>query len=237
MVTKIINYEQNPPEGDWKQQVLFVADDPDTAGDFPVFSDDIADNHLPSPYLAQKVYYGTPLYSSGHDVHEAIVDAFDKGHLFIDYVGHGAPDLWGGFPHGGFLTLDDVGSLPAGQRMPVMLPMTCMEGYFIQAGADSSCLAESLLRVQGKGAVASWSPTSIGYSSGHHYLHEGFYDAVFVDGVRELGIAVELGKLALYQDAGGGHRELIDTYMLFGDPAMRLAVRRHTFLPLSFKGY
>ena len=235
MVEKIINYEKILPERGWTEQVLFVADDADVGGDFPVFSDDIADNHLPSPYLAQKVYYGTPPYTSTHDVHDAIVDAFDKGHLLIDYVGHGAIGLWGGDLDGAFLTGGDVGSLPAGQGMPVMLPMTCMEGYFIKAGAGFSCIAESLVRAQGKGAVASWSPTSIGYSSGHHYLHEGFYDAVFADGVRELGIAAELGKLALYQDAGGGHRELIDTYMLFGDPATKLAVRQHLFMPLALK--
>jgi hypothetical protein len=46
MVTKIISYEQSPPAGDWTQKVLFVADDPDEAGDFRALSDDLADNHL-----------------------------------------------------------------------------------------------------------------------------------------------------------------------------------------------
>jgi hypothetical protein len=119
--------------------------------------------------------------------------------------------------------------------------MGCLEGHFIYPsgpGSDWSCLAESLIRAQGKGSVASWSPASIGLSSGQHYLHAGFYDAVFRDYVQELGSATNLGKLNLYQYAGGDHRELIDTYHVFGDPALRLPIEQYmAFLPLGLKGY
>ena len=241
MVTKIINYEQNPPEGDWKQQVLFVADNPDDAGDFRLLSDDIADNHLPSSYSLKKVYYGIPPYSGPSGlpaVKSAIASAFGTGRLFINYVGHGSPGYWATEQ---FLTVADIDSLPNSQKMPMMLPMTCLEGFFINPsppGGDLSCVGESLVRAEGKGAVASWSPTSAGVANGHHYLHQGFYDAVFVDGVHQIGPATLLGKLNLYYNAGGNHRELIDTYILFGDPALHLAMERYViFAPLAFKEY
>jgi hypothetical protein len=237
MVSKIISYEQSLPEGEWKQQVLFVADDRDPeAGDFDILSNEIADNHLPPPYLADKVYYRSPLepgYDSPGQVKAAIFNAFATGRLFINYVGHGSPISWA--EDHGFLTVGDVASLPESDKNPMMLPMTCLEGYFIENRFSS--LGESLVRASGKGAVASWSPTSAGESAGQRYLHQGFYDAVFAKGVHQIGPATLLGKLHLYQNAGGGYRGLIDTYALFGDPAMKLPVEYMVFLPLAVKGY
>jgi hypothetical protein len=119
--------------------------------------------------------------------------------------------------------------------------MTCLEGYFIHPsppGQDWSCVGESLVRAEAKGAVASWSPTGAGLAAGHHYLHQGLYDALFVDGVRQIGPATLLGKLNLYYNAGGHHRELMDTYIVFGDPAMRLPIEHYVvFVPLALKGY
>ena len=59
MVTKILNYDQNPPAGSWREHVLFVADDPDAAGDFYTLSNLIADSSyfVPPPMQADKVYY------------------------------------------------------------------------------------------------------------------------------------------------------------------------------------
>ena len=85
--------------------------------------------------------------------------------------------------------------------------------------------------------MANWSAASLGLSSGQHYLHEGFYDAVFRDNVHQLGPATNLGKLYLYQNAGGDHRELIDTYTIFGDPALHMPIEHMVFMPLGLKGY
>lgn len=245
MVSKITDYEENPPEGDWRQEVFFLADDADDGGDFPALSDDIADSHLPPAplYAAEKVYYGTAPYTDLTDVRDALTNAFGSGRLLVNYVGHGAAMFWGGYPPGPFLAQADVASLPASQKTPVILAMACMEGHFIlpsPSGSDLSCVGESLVRAGGRGAVASWSPTSFGLSDGQHYLHEGFYDAVFWHGVHELGAATFLGRLNLYQNAGGDHRELIDTYIVFGDPALRLPVidlHPSLFVPLALKRY
>jgi hypothetical protein len=240
MIDKILEYEESLPGGDWRRQVLFVADNPDDGGDFPFLSDDIADHHLPPLYTADKAYQEDP-YADPELVRNAILNAFGTGRLFINYVGHAWWDYWGGYPHDSFLATDEISSLPESENPPIMLAMACLEGYFIQPSQtadDQSCVGESLVRAEGKGAVASWSPTGEGLAVGQHYLHEGFYDAVFVDGVHQLGPAALLGKLNLYANAGGGHRELIDTYTVFGDPALRLPVECYVkFAPLVFKGY
>jgi hypothetical protein len=171
----------------------------------------------------------------------AILSAFESGRLFINYVGHGAIRYWGAYPPGPFLSRDDVASLAASDKTPIVLVMACMEGHFIYPSApdnDRSCLAETFVRAEGKGSVATWSPTSFGLASGQHYLHEGFYDAVFAGQVYEFGPATYAGKLRLYGHAGGAQRGLIDVYHVFGDPALRLPIESYVwFLPLGLKGY
>jgi hypothetical protein len=65
----------------------------------------------------------------------------------------------------------------------------------------------------------------MGLALGHHYLDQGFFTAVFTDTISEIGQATYLGKLKLYTETGGeesGYRDLMDTYVLFGDPFMKL---------------
>jgi hypothetical protein len=60
----------------------------------------------------------------------------------------------------------------------------------------------------------------LGYTSGHDYLNRGFFEAVFEEGMVFLGGATAAGKLDLW--ATGRNLDLVDTYILFGDPAMRI---------------
>jgi hypothetical protein len=231
MVNKILNYEQNPASGDWNSKALFVADeqpDPQGAGNFWDLSDDIATNYLPSAYMADKVYYDPltpddptpprpqpPYYSNASNVQAAIVAAINDGHLLVNYIGHGAFQYWA---QKQLFRIADLASLTNSEKLPMMLPMTCQEGYFHYP--NYPCLGESIVRADGKGAIASWSATGWGMALGHHYLDQGFFTAVFND-KQDIGTATYLGKLNLYENTTG-YRDLIDTYVLLGDPFMKL---------------
>lgn len=102
--------------------------------------------------------------------------------------------------------------------------MTCLEGYYIipsSATTDYSAIAETIVRKSGGGAIASFSPTGQGLASGHDVMNKALYQAIFFEDVTALGPATTLSKYAL---AGMGHDYLIETYLLFGDPALRLNV-------------
>jgi hypothetical protein len=216
MVNKILSYEQSPASGNWSQNILFVADNyPDDAGNFPGFSDDIADNYLPSSYVPDKVYYKIPPYNNSSDVRIAIVNAINDGCLLINYIGHGAIQYWAAEK---LFRINDITSLSNDQELSMILPMTCYEGYFDYP--NFPCLGESIVRAEGKGAIASWSATGAGMALGHHYLNKGFFTAVFND-KQDIGTATYLGKLNLFTNTTGYH-DLLDTYVLFGDPFMKL---------------
>jgi hypothetical protein len=44
MISKIVGYEINPIASGWNSRAVFVADDPDLAGNFPASSDVIANS-------------------------------------------------------------------------------------------------------------------------------------------------------------------------------------------------
>ncbi len=115
-----------------------------------------------------------------------------------------------------------------------MLPMTCLEGYFIHPsppGLDYSSIGESLVRAVGKGAIASWSPTGFGLSDGHDFLDRGLFDAFFKYQTNQLGPAIIQAKLNLFANTTS-YRDLIDTYALFGDPALHLSLVYNTYFPV-----
>ena len=67
--------------------------------------------------------------------------------------------------------------------------------------------------------MAGWAATGFGVATGHDQLHRGFYQAVFGGG-RILGAATTAGKQALWST--GRNLDLLDTFDLLGDPALRI---------------
>lgn len=216
-VDKILAFEQNSPEEDWRKAVLTVADNEDTAGDFDQISDDLLNCCLSNPYQPARVYLGVT-HASAEDARAAIMAEINAGKLLVNYSGHASTVSWASE---NLLGVANIPQMQNGEKTPVFLAMTCREGYFhspnpVNKGMES--FAESVTRAEGKGAVASWSPTGLGVASGHDYLNRGFFSAFFFDGARTIGQATLAGKLDLW--ASGGALDLLDTYLLFGDPAM-----------------
>jgi hypothetical protein len=150
------------------------------------------------------------------------------GALLVNYIGHGNIDRWASEQ---ILVNSDIASLTNGAKLPVVLSMTCLDGYWIYPGRQS--LVEELVRAEGKGAIAAFSPTGLGMASGHDQLQRGFYDALASD-QRVLGQASAAGKLRLY--TAGYSLDLLHTFTIFGDPALHLhkpGYRR--YLPLAYR--
>jgi hypothetical protein len=222
MVEKTIAYETNPAPREWTERVLFVADDHPNST-YYYYSDDLVNNYLPEPYDPIRIYYMDNCFS-GDSCTQAILDTLNStGALFVNYVGHGGVENWAATaypdPKSAVWHVSDLARLESTTHLPVMLPMTCDEGSFHEARLD--VLAEETVRFAAdRGAVASWSPTGEGYPDGHHYLNTGFLQAALYDGIRQLGAAADAGKARAF--ATGYYTDLIETYHLFGDPALRL---------------
>ena len=217
VVDKIMGYESRLRlQGlqTMSDSVLFVADNYEPgsgAGNFPRLADGIAADCLPGSYAVQKVYYGETHATVG-SVKSAIISNIDQGQRFVNYIGHAGVTQWASE---GFFANSDVDGLSNAGKFPMVLGLACLEGSFQDAAQDA--VAERLVRGANKGAVASWSPTGLGMATGHDKLSRGFYDALFQEDARRLGVATVAGKVRLYNS--GSNLNLIHTFALLGDPA------------------
>jgi len=238
-IAKILAHYQYSSE-EWFTQQLYVAAaiDP-AAGNFPALSDAVINNFLPGTVQADRVYYGQNGITSGALAQQAIKEAINSGRGLVHFVGHSNPYSWFGNPNIpnalGTVMLDylNISGYSNLDKYPIVLPMTCYTGYYTLPGID--VLDEVLIRAAGKGAVATWSPTGKGVATGHNLLDAGFYTAVYQEHVTTLGAATNAAKYYLYANSGGLHRELIDTYVLFGDPAMLFQNKPTSVEVISFQ--
>ncbi|MBN1810401.1 MAG: DUF11 domain-containing protein [Anaerolineae bacterium] len=225
VVGKILSYEQSPPAGDWNQNVLFIADNADDGGNFAQYSDELINNYLPSPYESERVYLGIthPYEDPSHSAHAAIVDGINDGSLVVNYIGHAVPTFWAA-EH--LFQTADIPGLSNEGRLPLVVTMACLDGYFVtpsDSTQDLSSTAERMVLAPNGGAIASWSATGMGYAGVQHLLNEGLLEALFYDDVFQLGPATLQARHYLYSQSTAG-RDQIEEYTLFGDPALTLHV-------------
>lgn len=232
VVEKIVASETAPLPGGWNAGVVLVADDPDRAGDFPAISEAAA-AYVTAPFTVTRRYCAGS--SSGDSdcsesdtsaIRAAVRNDWNRGALVIQYAGHASWQQWAVER---FFHLDDLPALANSRRYPVVTEMTCFTGAFHRL---EPTLDEALVTYPDAGAVAAWGPTGLGASMGHRRLAEGFFRAVFSDTVGTVGEATLAGKLNL---AGGpAWNDLRDTFVLLGDPALRL---HRTIVPWTAQIY
>jgi hypothetical protein len=250
ILNKIITYESTPVQ-DWQRRMLFLADNNDPAGDFAELSNEMINDVVPSGFAADRIYVddyytstvnglvldrnkcGPVPFTGGPGcpaVNHLITETLSTtGTLFLTYSGHGSIWTWASEQillyhpddpkRKDDFAIDNIGSLQNGTMLPVVLSLDCQDGEWIHPITRPS-LAELFLTSPNRGAVSTFSPTGYGLATGHDILARGFYDEFFRKGNWELGAASLAARLAVYNN--GYYDELIETYTIFGDPALKV---------------
>ena len=227
IVQKILAYENSPVSGDWPQDMVFVADNADTAGDFPANSNTLA-AYVHSPFQTEKIYHTDTTSTS--ETRSRILHSLNAGSGITVYSGHSSVHQWA---IENFIHYNDIASLSNGSRLPILVEATCFTSFF--QIPDLSTLDEGLLRHDSGGALAVWGPSGMGLPDGHLKLVEGFIQSIYQHNQRDLGQAIQAGRLHLATQASA-YSALIDTQTLLGDPAITLMLsstntNNHIYLP------
>lgn len=218
MVQNLIRYDQTPPGSAWNTRALLVADDDESI--FSALADDLADA-LPADYTVTKVYAAN--YPPGNP-HTDVVNRINNGAIIVTYVGHGEYNSWGtwNYDQSRIFDISDVAVLNNVDKLPFVVVGDCLNGFFAGPRARPA-LAEAFQRRDRAGAVANWAATGLGYPSGHEILLKELYGAIFTRYQLPLGVSTTAAKIATYAQSSFW-RELVETYVLFGDPATRLGI-------------
>jgi len=188
---------------------LLVADNPDDGGDFEADVEEIRSSYLASRARVLK------LSQLGAATRPAIKDSFDSGLGLLSYVGHGGAAVWASE---NVWNSWDAPSLLAQSRQPLLMAFNCLNGYFVAPSYDS--LAESLLKLEGRGAIASFASSGLSLDGPAHQYHLALTAELTSGQHQRLGDAVLAAQKTYAQT--GLMPELLSVYHLLGDPAMRL---------------
>ncbi len=235
-VNKILQYEQEPAFGIWRQRVTLVADDaarPEpNHGSISTGKSHTQNSEALVPLIAhgvtvQKLYmleYPEESDASAYGVvkpaaTQALFDALNRGTALISYIGHGSAHLWAQEK-----LLDqsrgDINSINTGNRLPVWIAATCSWGHF--DAIDDEAFSEDIIRAKANGAAAIISTSRAISVPGNATYITAIFKQIFPNKTvtkKPIGYIVQAVK------TGGREGEL---FHIFGDPGMPLPLPRET---------
>jgi hypothetical protein len=203
MVAKLLVYEQERQSGGPARGALLVADN-------GFEGKSLATSTLLPPGIAvQSINRST--VGSDDVMRGQIVDGIDSGPMIVNYYGHGSVTVWTG---AGLLDSDLALGLTNNSKPSLFVMMTCLNGYAHDAYIDS--LAESLLKAENGGAMAVWASSGFTEAEPQFAMSQQFYRQLFS------GAGMRIGDAARAAKAATSNSDVRRTWMLLGDPSMRL---------------
>ena len=217
---------------DWRNVVCFVADDADVASDgFLWDSESIAtyvdttydDYNVDKIYLDAYTQISTPGGQRYPDATDAINKRVAKGALIINYIGHGGEVGWA---HEAVLGVEDINSWANKNNTPFFVTATCEFSRFDDPARTSA--GEYVLINPDGGGIGLLTTTRLAYTTPNYSLDYNFYKEVFKltpeNKYPYLGNVIKAAKNNL------GCYSSISSFVLLGDPALRLAYPEYNIL-------
>jgi hypothetical protein len=223
-VERTIEYETLPAnETDWFWRGIGLASTEGAGQGDEGQSDDvhmaeIRDWLLAAGYTEVDGFYGSSATSA------QVAAALNEGRGILNYCGHGSPS---GFSTSGFSSTD-VDALTNDNMLPFVQSVACNTGEFENY---DSCFAETWMRAthngEPTGAIAIYA-SSISQSWAPPMEAEDEFNLLLTDPTEpyfSYGAMCYAGSSSMMDDYGTGGVEMFDTWVLFGDPSLRLIGR------------
>ena len=247
-VTALIAKQQRyvaAPWGAWQSTVGSIADNAEGALDFPLLAAQ-SEAVFPLTMTLHRAYYdpqateGIPAWqvADARAVRERVMAIWQVGAVLMQYTGHSHAYQWAVtdpvVEPRGLLDLNAVDDLRNGERMPLLLALTCLTSAFHQPSPRGTTLDEALVLHPDGGALATWGSSGLGVAHGHDHLQHGLVSVTMTTPRPTLGQMTEAGVLQLALH-GQCCTDALRTTLLLGNPATVLRVApapQQVWLPL-----
>jgi len=223
VVDKLIHYQTSEATfGQWRNQVVFVADDGDN--DKHQRDAERLAKFVDTSYTAfsiRKIYTDAfeqqkrPNGETAPAVSREIEDAIKRGALIINYTGHGSETRWA---QESILTNSMISRFRNYDRLPFFVTATCEFGRHDSPKEVSG--AEKLILSEEGGAIGLVTTSRPVFSNSNFLLNRAFYNEVFR---RENGQPLTLGEIFRRTKNNGLNGPVNRNFSLLGDPSMILA--------------
>ncbi|MGN0033890.1 MAG: type IX secretion system sortase PorU [Candidatus Limimorpha sp.] len=214
----------------WRNVVTFICDDEDSS--FITNSETLAKS-LPkwgADVIVDKIYldaYQQVATASGQrcpDINEAISNRIEKGSLVVNYNGHGGEIGWGDER---ILTIDDILSWENSPMLPLFITATC---EFSRYDDHTRTSAGELAYLSSKGGAISMITTAR-TTGGSLDIMSRAYERMFT---------MYDGEYPTFGDIFFNAKQKKDNntkvFVLFGDPAIRLAYPKNNVVVTEING-
>jgi hypothetical protein len=215
MIAKIKAYEADFG-AEWQNQLVFVSDKADSAGDFREANSRLAALATGDYSVPEHIELDEQDLAAAR---ARLMNRFKAGTGFIHYTGHGGLH---NFSAQNLLTEADVGAMTNALRTPVAVALSCLVGRY--EVPTTSSLGEALMRRPQGGAVAVLGPSGLSRNAPATELGESFYRAILEEGTGRLGLAFLRARRSLPESQFP--EDTVAVYNLLGDPALRIAGNR-----------
>lgn len=230
MVDKVIAYHQSTRFGEWRNRLLFLADDKDLNLHLNDAETVWAATKNPL-FQLQKTYVDAfPLVSSSGGarypaVNEQLVNRLNQGALIFNYSGHGNHIR---LADEAVFTTDEANRLTNASRLPLVVTASC--DFYPFDDPAKNALGAQMLTGDSSGSIALLTTARLVFASSNRIINEYFLQTALqpdplTGNYLSLGEAVRRAKNLSVTQAG----EVLNTrkFLLLGDPAMRLAFPMH----------
>jgi len=224
---KIRKYVTEPIYGSWRNRITLVADDPVRPNNNE--PEHISDSELsiasniPKFFTLNKLYlleYPQVQDASTYGVRkpaatEAILKQLERGTTIINYLGHGSSTVWA---QEHVLKMDrDLGKINTGMKLPFWIAGTCNWGQFDDISGP--CMPEALVIEPEDGGIAAFSATRATTAGSNAAFIKSIFQKWFS---KDRINRIRIGTLIQFTLTGNSSNN--EKYVLFGDPALYLAL-------------
>jgi len=221
-VTKIINYDNNPPDKWWKTYIAITGGG--TRAEQQAFqnkSEALINNYIKPPPVSMnisRIYRNDSTGYITYNYKDSIKKEIDRGSQIINFIGHAAAQDWE-------IGLENPNTLNNGNKQPLVLSFTCFTGKNSEPNLRS--FGEDWFLLPNKCAIGfvgttGWSFSGVGDSYNDNMLRNFSRDSV-----RRIGDLISYASKRLSSDSGSfASRNTINCYNLIGDPASSLLLPR-----------
>jgi hypothetical protein len=142
--------------------------------------------------------------------HADIMTAMNSGSLLTTYIGHASVEIWADY----VFSSTDATTLTNGSRLPFVVTLNCLNGYFHDVYTFS--LAEALMKAPNGGAVGVWASSTLTEPDQQALMGQALFASLFSSENLTLGQAVARAKTVATDP------DVRKSWILFGDPTMKL---------------
>jgi hypothetical protein len=200
IVAKILGYEW--AQSDTRTRSALLVADANDGYDFEGAMAQLA-QLLPPEMAVQEIFRGQMEDAAART---ELMNELNQGPVLVNYAGGGSVEMWSG----GLLTSADPPTLTNGPRLPFVVSMSYLDGFFHDPYTES--LAESLIKAENGGALAVWASSAITQRNGQAVMNQELVRLLFN------GEPMPLGEATVRAKASVEDGEIRRSWILFGDP-------------------